>query len=132
MDYSTTLKDKIREINASIDVLKNNESLSKNTKQTQGYKLRRDRDVLHLIEELVRGRENVQLSESAMNTFILITTLASERPERTVVTVKEGDNIQDKLEEYKDVKSVYDKLVKAADKANLKMDFSVGKFVPKA
>ena len=118
--------EKITELKAQIAALKTNDVLSKATRGTQLYARGRERRVLHLISSLCNQIDNIQLSEDDMNTFVLITTLASERTPHFTVEVKAGDKLLEKLQEYKDVKNVYKKLQKAAERANVVLNSKTG------
>ena len=58
-------------------------------------------------------------------------TLTAERKAAVTVEVKEGDNIMQLMEEHKDTKDIYKKMMAAAEKAGLKADFAKGVFVKK-
>ena len=127
INYSQLCEEKIADLKSQIAAMKTNESVSKNTRGTQLYKLGRDRRVLHLINSLItQVGDKIKLSEDDMDTFVLITTLASERAERSSIKVKEGDSIQELLEKYQDKKDILKKLQNACEKANLVMNFKTG------
>lgn len=130
INYSSLIEEKITDLKSQIAAMKTNESISKNTRGTQLYKLGRDRRVLHLINSLVSQLgDNVKLSEDDHDTFILITTLASERTERTSIEVNEGDSILELLQKYEDKKDLQKKLATACEKKGLKLDYTAGKVV---
>lgn len=130
-NYTAVVNDKIDELKSQIAAMKVNETLSKNTRGTQLYKLGRERRVLHLINSLVSqlGDNNIKLDETDMNTFVLITTLAGERVERVSVTCQEGDNILDLLQKYADKKDLQNKLAAYCEKNGLRLDYASGKVV---
>lgn len=127
INYSQLCEEKIADLKSQIAAMKTNESISKNTRGTQLYKLGRERRVLHLINSLIAQLgDNVKFSKDDMDTFVLITTLASERAERTSIEVKEGDSILELLQRYADKKDIQKKLQNACEKANLVMNFKTG------
>lgn len=130
-NYTAVVNDKINELKSQIAAMKVNETLSKNTRGTQLYKLGRERRILHLINSLVSqlGDNNIKLDEADMNTFVLITTLAGERVERVSVTCQEGDNILDLLQKYADKKDLQNKLATYCEKNGLRLDYASGKVV---
>ena len=127
INYSQLCEEKIADLKSQIAAMKINETLSKNTRGTQLYKLGRERRVLHLINSLIAQLgDNVKFSKDDMDTFVLITTLAGERTARSSVEVHEGDSIQELLEKYQDKKDILKKLQIACEKANLVMNFKTG------
>ena len=114
INYSQLCEEKIADLKSQIAAMKTNGSISKNTRGTQLYKLGRERRVLHLINSLITQLDDkVKFDEADMDTFVLITTLASERTERSSVEVHEGDSIQELLEKYQDKKDILKKLQNA-------------------
>ena len=126
INFTQLVEEKIADLKSAIAAMKTNESLSKNTRGTQLYKLGRERRVLHLINALLSQIENVKLSEDDMDTFVLITTLAGERAIRSSVEVHEGDSIQELLEKYQDKKDILKKLQNACEQMSLVMNFKTG------
>lgn len=127
INYTTLVEEKIADLKSQIAAMKVNETLSKNTRGTQLYKLGRERRVLHLINSLItQVGDKIKLSEDDMDTFVLITTLSGERAVRSSVEVHEGDSIQELLEKYQDKKDILKKLQNACEKANLIMNFKTG------
>ena len=127
INYSQLVEEKIADLKSQIAAMKVNETLSKNTRGTQLYKLGRDRRVLHLIASLLQQvGDGVKLNKDDMDTFVLITTLASERAERTSIEVKEGDSILELLQKYADKKDIQKKLQTACEKIGLVMNFKTG------
>ena len=127
INYTTLVEEKIADLKSQIAAMKVNETLSKNTRGTQLYKLGRERRVLHLIASLLQQvGDGVKLNKDDMDTFVLITTLAGERAVRSSVEVHEGDSIQELLEKYQDKKDILKKLQNACEKANLVMNFKTG------
>lgn len=129
---STTTKlsiidEKLDELKSIIATTKTSDAISKNTRSTKLYALGKERRVLHLIRSLIEKNPDVKLSEDDANTFVLITTLASERVYKSPVEVHEGDSILEVLQKYQDYKT--DTITKAAEKAGLKMDYTKGIFV---
>lgn len=133
INFTQLVDEKIDELKSQIAAMKVNETLSKNTRGTQLYKLGRDRRVLHLIRSLLTlaGDDDglVELSENDMNTFVLITTLAGERTERSSIEVNEGDSILELLQKYEEKKDLQKKLATACEKKGLKLDYASGTVV---
>lgn len=100
--------------------------VSKSTKQTQLYHLKRERKVLHLIKALIEANPDAVLSQEDQETFVSITTLASERV-TTKYIFNEGDDLLDLMEKYPNL-SRKDMEVKL-DKLGLKIDFGTKKVV---
>lgn len=123
------IDEKLNELKSTIATTKTSDTISKNTRSTKLYALGRDRRVLHLIRTLVEANPDVKLDEADSNTFVLITTLATERTVSASVEVKEGDSILDLLQKYADKKDISTKLNKACEKAGLKLDYAAGKVV---
>lgn len=127
INYSQLCEEKIADLKSQIAAMKTNESISKNTRGTQLYKLGRDRRVLHLINSLITQLgDKVWFDEEDRDTLVLITTLTSERAVRSSVEVHEGDSIQELLEKYHDKKDILKKLQNACEKAGLRMNFKTG------
>ena len=133
INFTQLVEEKINELRSQIAAMKVNETLSKNTRGTQLYKLGRDRRVLHLIRTLLTlaGDDDglVELSEDDMNTLVLITTLAGERTERSSIEVNEGDSILELLQKYEEKKDLQKKLAAACEKKGLKLDYTSGTVV---
>ena len=133
INFTQLVDEKINELKSQIAAMKVNETLSKNTRGTQLYKLGRDRRVLHLIRSLLTlaGGDDglVELSENDMDTFVLITTLAGERAERSSIEVNEGDSILELLQKYEEKKDLQKKLATACEKKGLKLDYVSGTVV---
>jgi hypothetical protein len=133
--FKTTLVDeKIDEISAAIKTMmaRNTEDptdptyVSKSTRQTQLYHLKRERKVLHLVKSLLAANPDVVLAQDDQETFFTITTLASERV-TTKYVFKEGDDLLDLMEKYPNLsrKDMEQKL----EKLGLKIDFKAKKVV---
>lgn len=139
---ATTLKtslveEKINELTKAIKVMTARETedrtnptyVSRNTKQTQLYHMRRERKVLALVKSLVAANPNLTLSQEDQETFVLITTLASERT-NTKYVFNVGDSLLDIMTKYENLrrKDLDTKL----EKLGLKMDYERTKKVVKA
>lgn len=100
--------------------------VSKSTKQTQLYHLKRERKVLHLIRSLIEANPDVKLAQEDQETFVSITTLASERT-ITKYVFNEGDDLLDLMEKYPNLsrKDMDTKL----EKLGLKIDFGTKKVI---
>lgn len=111
--------DKIAELTKKIATTKTSDVLTKNTRGTQLYKLGRERRTVALIKELLT--DNTTLSDASISTLNLLITPTEQRIMSTKVTCKEGDNLIDILEKYKDVKDVYGKLMRFCEQNGLKL-----------
>lgn len=120
------IDDKIDELTKTIAALKTDETISKNTRGTQLYARGRERRVLHLIRSLVEFNPDVKLEGEDLDTFCLITTLASERSV-TKYVFNEGDELLDLMEKYPNLsrKDMEQKL----QKLGLAIDFKSKKIV---
>ena len=100
--------------------------VSKSTKQTQLYHLKRERKVLHLIRSLIEANPDVKLAQEDQETFVSITTLASERT-LTKYVFNEGDDLLDLMEKYPNLsrKDMDTKL----EKLGLQIDFGTKKVI---
>lgn len=94
--------------------------ISKSTRNTQLYHMKRERRVLHLILSLIKANPDVVLSPEDSETFALITTLASERT-TTKYQFAVGDSLLDIMCRYENLsrKDLDTKL----EKLGLKMDY---------
>lgn len=127
----TLAEEKINELTKAIKVMTARETedktnptyIAKSTKQTQLYHMKRERRVLNLIKNLIAANPNLQLSPEDQETFVLITTLASERSV-TKYQFNEGDNIFELMQKYENL-SRKDMEAKV-QKLGLKMDFAKG------
>lgn len=125
--YTKLVEEKINELKTTIATVKSSDTITKNTRGTQLYKLGRERRTLHLIDSLLTQLgDNIKLSEDDRDTLVLITTLASERGERSSIEVKAGDSILGLMQKYEDKKDLQNKLVKAAEKAGLILNYKTG------
>ena len=131
------VNEKINELTKAIKVMTARETedrtdptyISKSTKQTQLYHMKRERRILALIKSLIEANPNVVLSGDNQETFVLITTLASER-NNTKYIFNVGDGLLDIMTKYENL-SRKDLDAKLA-KLGLKMDYEGTKKVVKA
>ena len=136
---ATTLKtslveEKINELTKAIKVMTARETedrtnptyISKNTKQTQLYHMKRERRVLALVKSLVAANPDVKLSQEDQKTFVLITTLASERA-TTKYVFNVGDSLLDIMTKYENLSRK--DLDTRLEKLGLKMDYEKTKKV---
>lgn len=103
--------------------------ISKNTRSNQLYHMGREKRVLHLIRSLLAANPDVVLDTEDIDTFALITTLASERTTSKYV-FNIGDSLLDIMTRYETL-SRKDLDAKLA-KLGLKMDYEKTKCVVKA
>ena len=127
INYSQLCEEKIADLKSAIAAMKTNESISKNTRGTQLYKLGRERRVLHLINSLITQLgDKVWFNEEDRDTLVLITTLSGEHAVRSSVEVHEGDSILELLQKYADKKDIQKKIQTACEKVGLVMNFKTG------
>ena len=128
---------KINELTTSIKVMTARETedktnptyISKSTKQTQLYHMKRERRVLALVKNLIAANPDIKLSQEDQETFVLITTLSSERTVSKYV-FNVGDDLLDIMTKYENLsrKDLDAKL----EKLGLKMDYEGTKKVIRA
>jgi transcriptional regulator with AAA-type ATPase domain len=127
-------EEKINELTSFIKVMTARETedkndptyIAKSTKQTQLYHMKRERRVLALIKHLIAANPDLQLSPEDQETFVLITTLSSER-KATKYVFNEGDDLYDTMSKYENLSRK--DLEKKLEKIGLKADFAAGKIV---
>ena len=133
----TLVDEKINELKSAIEVMKRRNVedptdptyISKNTRSTQLYHMGREKRVLGLIKALIAANPDIKLSTADQETFVLITTLASERV-LTKYQFSVGDSLLDIMTKYENLsrKDLDAKL----EKLGLKMDYAGTKKVVKA
>lgn len=127
-------EEKINELTSFIKVMTARETedkndptyIAKSTKQTQLYHMKRERRVLALIKHLIAANPDVKLSPEDQETFVLITTLSSER-KATKYVFNEGDDLYETMSKYENLSRK--DLEKKLEKIGLKADFAAGKIV---
>ena len=132
----TLVDEKINELKSAIEVMKRRNVedptdptyISKNTRSTQLYHMGREKRVLGLIKALIAANPDIKLSTEDQETFVLITTLASERV-LTKYQFNVGDSLLDIMTKYENLsrKDLDAKL----EKLGLKMDYAGTKKVVK-
>ena len=131
MNAISAITVKVDELNKEIAEIKADMSLAKMTRSTQASARRRDIRALSLIAELVMNApsDELDLSVDAQEAFEAMTAARGSRNGgATTIVVRSGDNIVTLLNAYKDVKDVWSKIMKAAEKAGLAYDGSTGLF----
>ena len=131
---TTLVNEKINELTAMIKVMTARDTtnptdptyIAKSTKQTQLYHMKRERRVLALVKNLIAANPDVKLSPEDQETFVLITTLTSERSV-TKYQFNEGDDIYSIMQKYENLSRK--DLDKKLEKLGLKADFASGKIV---
>lgn len=127
--FNTVMSSKIDEVTEHIKEVTASDTIAKSTKSTTLVRIRRDRKVLVLVNELLQLLpEDTKLSEDAQEALVTITTLVEER-ERSVVSCQEGDSILELMQKYDDVKNFAGKLSTFCDKNGLKLDYANNKIV---
>ena len=127
-DAIKLLNGKVEELKSKIAVLKTDASITKATRGTQLYARGKERRVLNLIKALCSQIDDIKLSEDDMNTFVLITTLESERQVQKFEAY-EGETYFDVAKRYP--KRNIEQIEKALDKLELKIDQTAMKVVKK-
>lgn len=125
---------KINELTSFIKVMTARETedkndptyIAKSTKQTQLYHMKRERRVLALVKHLLEANPELKLSQDDQETFVLITTLSSER-NNTKYVFNEGDDLYDIYRKYENLSRK--DLDKRLEKLGLRADFESGKIV---
>lgn len=105
---------------------------SDNTKRTQKFQRTSAIHTMKVVKALIEQLPaDIKLEGDLEKWFTSMVTLTAERKAAVTVEVKEGDNIMQLMEEHKDTKDIYKKMMAAAEKAGLKADFAKGIFVKK-
>ena len=124
-DAISLINGKVADLRSIIATLKTDESISKNTRSTQLYARGKERKTLQLINSLVGMLpDEFKLTEDDMNTFVLLTTLSTERASSSAIVIKEGDSIMELLMNHPNLNKK--KLEEKCQKAGLVMDFTKG------
>ena len=105
---------------------------SDNTKRTQKFQRTSAIHTMKVVKALIEQLPaDIKLDEQIEKWFTSMVTLTAERKAAVTVEVKEGDNIMQLMEEHRDMKDIYKKMMASAEKAGLKADFAKGVFVKK-
>lgn len=122
---------KVSEMETRLDELLASNA-SDNTKRTQKFQRTSAIHTMKVVKALIEQLPaDIKLDEQIEKWFTSMVTLTAERKAAVTVEVKEGDNIMQLMEEHKDTKDIYKKMMAAAEKAGLKADFAKGIFVKK-
>ena len=123
---------KINEMESNLDQLLKSD-VSENTKRTQKFQRTKDIRTLCILNTVLHQcvGDEVGFTETEQKWFNSLVTLTSERKAKYVIEVHEGDKVMELMEKYKEVKDIYHKMMKAADEAGLKPNFTEGVFVRK-
>lgn len=122
---------KVSEMETRLDELLASNA-SDNTKRTQKFQRTSAIHTMKVVKALIEQLPaDIKLDEQIEKWFTSMVTLTAERKAAVTVEVKEGDNIMQLMEEHKDTKDIYKKMMAAAEKAGLKADFAKGVFVKK-
>ena len=113
--------EKLNEIKSSISRMKTRDDISKSTRNTQLYHLKREQKILHLIHSLIKLNPDIKLPDEDIETCVSLTTLQSERA-TTKYQFAVGDNLLDIMDKYENLsrKDLDSKL----DKLGLKMNYT--------
>lgn len=130
----TLIDEKIKDVSKQESVMKTRNVtdktdptyISKSTRGTQLYHMKREKQELHLLRTLIEANPNVELKGEDLDVFVLMTTLSSERV-TTKYVFNEGDNILEVMDKYPNLnrKSLEEKVAKQG----LALDFTSGKIV---
>ena len=123
---------KVSEMMDSLDALMKSD-VSENTKRTQKFQKQTAIRTMLVFKAVLEAepKSKVDLKEDLDKWFNSMVTLTAERKAAVTVVVKEGDNIMQLMEEHKDTRDIYKKMMTSAEKAGLKADFAKGIFVKK-
>ena len=122
---------KVSEMETRLDELLASNA-SDNTKRTQKFQRTSAIHTMKVVKALIEQLPaDIKLDEQTEKWFTSMVTLTAERKAAVIVEIKEGDNIMQLMEEHKDMKDIYKKMMTAAEKAGLKADFAKGIFVKK-
>lgn len=122
---------KVSEMETRLDELLASNA-SDNTKRTQKFQRTSAIHTMKVVKALIEQLPaDIKLDEQTEKWFTSMVTLTAERKAAVTVEIKEGDNIMQLMEEHKDMKDIYKKMMTAAEKAGLKADFAKGIFVKK-
>ena len=122
---------KVSEMETRLDELLASNA-SDNTKRTQKFQRTSAIHTMKVVKALIEQLPaDIKLDEQIEKWFTSMVTLTAERKAAVTVEVKEGDNIMQLMEEHKDTKDIYKKMMASAEKAGLKADFAKGIFVKK-
>lgn len=130
MNVRTMMKDlesKTSELMGIIEDLSNNTKLSANTVRTQTFQKKHELHnlfiMLELCKELDRNKvEEIRWANALNDWFTSTTTLTAERKAKYTLTVHEGDDVMTILNNNKEMKDVWGRLMKAAKEAGLHIE----------
>lgn len=107
---------------------KADETLSKNTRQTKSYNLRKDAHTLQVMGAFLEAveKEDINLSGDLADWFTQATQPKAEAKVYEKVVVNKGDSLMALLQKYSDRKDAYNKILKAAEEAGLKVNMVTG------
>jgi len=128
------MKDILANVKAEYQRVIGDDNISKNTRHTKSYNLRKEMKRLTVIVGLlgVTSEEKLAALRKDKNFAEALGSILNPEDGGTRVTVTEGDNaMQLMFTTYKDVRDIKVKLDNAAEKAGLKLDMTTGVFVKK-
>lgn len=121
--------EKVKDLHTAYNAMKTAEG-SKTTRNSKLYKIKREERTITLIQHLVEQLPaDFKWDEADRDTFILLTTLASERVTHEPIVAQEGDKIIDLLQKYDRRRDLLNKLAAACASINCHLDFASGKVV---
>ena len=121
---------KVAEMESRLADLLADPSLSDNTKKTQKFQRQTQIHNMKVLETILNqcSSDDFTFSEEEDKWFVSMTTLTAVREAKTAVVLNAGDSLATVLQKYKEVKDIYNKVMKAAEKNGLVID-NTGTFV---
>ena len=117
------VNERVEDLKVSITTTINSDTIADSTKGTKLYALRKERRVLQLINELVSQLpDEVNLSEAAYETLVLITRLQDEKVKVAKFYVEEGENIVSIMERYPNRKNLMKSITEYCEDNGLRLD----------
>lgn len=119
------LKGELDSVKAEILRVAGDEGISKNTKHTKTYNLRKEQKRLYVIHALISKLPEEALAGLQAKDKVFNESLGSIlNPETggSTIHVEEGKTLLALLQEYKDARDAYARIMKAAEKSGLKLD----------
>ena len=131
----TAMTDKCDEMMAGLEAVLNSPKNTDATKRTQKFQRNKAIHDMCVCQMFVRRLANelsegtIEVEDEMAKWIDSMVTLTSERKAKYTVEVHEGDRISELLQKYSEMSDVYKKLMKAADEAGLKANFTNDMFV---
>ena len=121
---------KMAEMEELLEELLNDPKTADTTKRTQKFQRNKTIHEMRLFDTILQQcGDEISLCDDEQKWFNSMVTLTSVRKAKYTVEVHEGDRISELLQKYSEMNDVYKKLMKAADEAGLKANFTNDMFV---